>query len=292
MLAKSFLNDKAKKKILSFIEKKSYAELISYLDLLKTKHAGTPKTDIKRFTIIELVKSISKTEDTKKKEKAFFDLGKKYCSMKEPVAHEIGISLLWRGYNHNKKETKDLLLKISDSDNWEVREYAAGGFINILAENPELHKTFLGWTKHKSENVRRAVVFSALAYSDQKDKSKLKNAFEILEPLMRDSSVYVKKNLGPFILGSHLANHHTEEVIVQLKKWLKIKNEHAKWNIAMTFNNSFGNKYPAKALEFLKELLTEESKVVQRAVISTLRHLNKRHSNLVEPFIKKENIEI
>lgn len=66
----------------------------------------------------------------------------------------------------------------------------------------------------------------------------------------------------------------------------------------MTFNNSFGNKYPQKALEFLKELLQSESKakneskVVKRAVISTLRHLNKRHSNLVQPFIKKERIEI
>lgn len=286
------LDDRTKKKILSFIEGKDYDKLISFLDSLKTKHAGTPKTDIKRFTGKSLVQKFFKIEDKKKREKVFFDLGKKYCLMREPVAQEIGISLLWSGYNHNKKETKELLLKIADSDNWEVREYAAGAFINVLKENPELHKTFLQWAKHKSENIRRAVVFSALAYSDRKDKSKLKNAFEILEPLMSDSSLYVKKNLGPFILGSHLANHHTEEVTAQLKKWLKIKNEHAKWNIAMTFNNSFGNKYPAKALEILKELLKEESKVVRRSVISTLRHLNKRHSNLVQPFIKKEGIEI
>jgi len=286
------LDDKTKKKILSFIDEKDYGDLISYLDSLKTKHAGTPKTDIKRFTGKEIVKSISKTEDKKKREKIFFDLGKKYYLMNQPVAHEIGVSLLWRGYNHNKKETKELLLKIADSDNWEVREYAAGAFINVLKENPKLYETFLGWAKHKSENVRRAVVFSALAYSDANDKSKLKNAFEILEPLMSDSSVYVKKNLGPFILGSHLANHHTDEVMEQLKKWLKIKNEHANWNIAMTFNNSFGNKYPAKALEILKELLIDESKVTKRAVISTLRHLNKRHSNLVQPFIKKEGIGI
>lgn len=292
------IDAKLQKKILSFIESKDYNKLISHLDSLKTKHAGTPKTDIKRFTIKELTKQFLKTVDKKKSEKTFFDLGKKFCSMNEPVAQEIGIHLIWRGYAHNKKETKDILLKIADSNNWEVREYAAGVFINVLANNPELYKTFLGWAKHKSENIRRAVVFSALAYSDQKDKSKLKNAFEILEPLMSDSSVYVKKNLGPFILGTHLGNHHTDEVMAQLKKWLKINNEHVKWNIAMTFNNSFGNKYPQKALEILKELLSDEnkaageSKVLKRAVISTLRHLNKRHSSLVQPFIKKEKIEI
>jgi 3-methyladenine DNA glycosylase AlkD len=286
------LDDKTKKKILTFIEGKDYNKLISYLDSLKTKHAGTPKTDIKRFAIKEITNRFLQTDDKKKREKSFFELGKKYCSMTEPVAQEIGIHLIWRGYTHNKKETKDILLKIADSDNWEVREYAAGAFYNVLKNNPDLYKTMLGWAKHKSENVRRAVVFSALAYSDKKDKSKLKNAFEILEPLMSDSSVYVKKNLGPFILGSHLANHHTDEVMAQLKKWLKIKNEHVGWNIAMTFNNSFGNRYPAKALEILKELLPDENKVVRRAVISTLRHLNKRHSNLVQPFIKKEGIEI
>lgn len=283
---------KLQKKILYFIGSKDYNKLISYLDSLKTKHAGTPKTDIKRFTIRELTKQLSQTEDKKKREKDLFDLGKKYCSMAEPVAQEIGISIIWRGYTHNKKETKDILLKIADSDNWEVREYAAGAFYNILNENPELYITILTWAKHKSENVRRAVVFSALAYSKKGKVPDVEKAFTILEPLMSDASVYVKKNLGPFILGSHLGNSFPEEVFAQLKKWLKINNEHVKWNIAMTFNNSFGNKYPEKALEILKKLLPEESKVVSRAVISTLRHLNKRHSNLVQPFIKKEGIAI
>ncbi len=283
---------KLQKKILSFVGSKDYDKLISHLDSLKTKHAGTPKTDIKRFTIKELTKQLSQTEDKKKREKDLFDLGKKYCSMAEPVAQEIGISIIWRGYTHNKKETKDILLKIADSDNWEVREYAAGAFYNILNENPELYKTILTWAKHKSENVRRAVVFSALAYSKKGKVADVEKAFTILEPLMSDASVYVKKNLGPFILGSHLGNSFPEEVFAQLKKWLKIDNEHVKWNIAMAFNNSFGNKYSDKALEILKNLLPEESKVVSRAVISTLRHLNKRHSNLVQPFIKKEGIAI
>jgi len=285
------LDEKKKKKIISFIEKNEYDKLISFLDSLKTKHAGTPKTDIKRFTIKEITKHILQAHEKNPAEN-FFKLGKKYCSMNEPVAQEIGISLIWRGYKFNKKETKEILLKIADSDNWEVREYAAGAFINVLKQNPDLYKTMLSWAKHKSENIRRAVVFSAVAFSDEKDISKLSNAFAILEPLMSDSSVYVKKNLGPFILGSHLGNHHPEETFKQLKKWLKSENEHVKWNIAMTFNNSFGNKYPYKALEFLKALANEKNKVVSRAVISTLRHLNKRHSKLIANFIKEEGIVI
>jgi 3-methyladenine DNA glycosylase AlkD len=285
------LDEKQKKKIISFIEKNEYDKLISFLDSLKTKHAGTPKTDIKRFTIKEITKYIQQTYE-KNSVEHFFKLGKKYCLMDEPVAQEIGVSLIWRGYKFDKKETKEILLKIADSDNWEVREYAAGAFINVLKQNPDLYKTMLSWAKHKSENIRRAVVFSAVAFSDEKDISKLSNAFAILEPLMSDSSGYVKKNLGPFILGSHLGNHHPEETFNQLKKWLKSNNEHVKWNIAMTFNNSFGNKYPEKALEFLKVLSKEKNKVVSRSVISTLRHLNKRHSKLIANFIKQEGIVI
>lgn len=286
------LDEKHKKKIISFIEKNEYDKLISFLDSLKTKHAGTPKTDIKRFTIKEITNRFLAEENTKNSQKKFFELGRGLCLMDEPVAQEIGISLIWRGYKFNKRETKEILLKIADSDNWEVREYAAGAFINALKENPELYKTMLNWAKHKSENIRRAVVFSALAFSDKKDTLKLSNAFAILEPLMADSSAYVKKNLGPFILGSHLGNHHPEETFSQLTKWLKSDNEHVKWNIVMTFNNSFGNKYPEKALEILKILAKEKNKVVSRAVISTLRHLNKRHSKLIANFIKEEGIVI
>ncbi|MBX7044630.1 MAG: HEAT repeat domain-containing protein [Ignavibacteria bacterium] len=283
------LDEKKKKKILSFIDKNEYDKLITHLDTFKTAHAGTPKTDIKRFTIKEITKHILQSESSEKK---FFDLGKKLCDRKEYVSHEIGISIIWRGYRYNKKETKEILLQIADSENWEVREYAAGAFINVLHKNPDLYKTILQWVKHKSENVRRAVVFSSVVYSDKKDISKLAKAFEILEPLLSDSSVYVKRNLGPCILGSRLGNHHPKEVTAQLWKWMKIKNDYVKWNIAMTFNNSFGIRHPETALLFLKELSKEKSKIVSRAVISTLRHLNKRHKKLIQEFIKKEGIEI
>ena len=68
---------------------------------------------------------------------------------------------------------------------------------------------------------------------------------------------------------------------------VKIKDENVRWNIAMAFNCSFGNKYPEDALKFLKILSGDKSKVVSRAVLSTLRSLNKRHPRLIGKFIKK-----
>jgi hypothetical protein len=109
---------------------------------------------------------------------------------------------------------------------------------------------------------------------------------------MYDAARYVKVNLGPFVIGTGYGNAFPEETFSRLKKWMKIKDENVRWNIAMAFNNSFGNKYPEKALEFLRVLLKDENKSVNRAAISTLRTLRKRHSAVIGRFLAKESITL
>ena len=46
-------------------------------------------------------------ENSKNREKDFFETGCYFCSRKEDVSKEIGISLVWRGYRFNKKEIKE-----------------------------------------------------------------------------------------------------------------------------------------------------------------------------------------
>src|SRR4030095_14682450 len=99
-------------------------------------------------------------------------------------------------------------------------------------------------------NVRRAVVIGALGLREKKSAD-IKRAFNLLKPLLYDSSLYVKKNLGPFVLGSYFGNSYLNELFAQLKKWIKINDPNVRWNIAMTFNNSFGNRYPDDAFRFL-----------------------------------------
>lgn len=121
------------------------------------------------------------------------------------------------------------------------------------------------------------MVLAAAVLRDRNDPAKLKKAFALFEPLMYDSSGYVKKNLGPFILGSYFGNGATEAAMDFLKRMLKVKDENVRWNIAMAFNNSFGNNHPQLAKEFLAVLAKDTSPVVQRAVRSTVNHLLKRH---------------
>jgi 3-methyladenine DNA glycosylase AlkC len=283
----SLLSEKDKRELLKFIKEKKYSGIISTLEKIRTNHAGTAKTKDKRYVVTEIVKSI--IDNSKNREKDFLNAGSFFCNRKEDVSKEIGISLVWRGYKFNPEKVKTFLLKIADDSNWEVREYAATAFADTLYYNGDFYQDLMKWTKHSSENVRRAVVFSAIGL---KNKENLSKAFSILEPLMFDNSKYVKKNLGPFILGSHFGNWFPKETLGMLKKWRRIRDENVRWNIIMSFHNSFGNKYPDEALDVLKYFIGDADMKVKRALMSTLNFLNKRHNKLVETFKKNNKLNL
>ncbi len=281
----SLLTDKNKAEINSAIKKADLKKTVSILEKYKTGHADTAKTKDKRFVIKEIVNHIESTSNNPVKD--YFLTGNSLCNMNEPAAKEIGVSLIWRGFRHSPEKVKKQLLKIADDPNWEVREYAGTAFASVLKENEKLFFQMLVWTKHLSENVRRAVVFSAIGLRNEEC---IKKAFAIFEPLLYDNSRYIKKNLGPFILGCYFGNAFPEQVFDQLKKWSEIKNEHVRWNIINSFNNSFGNKHPDKALEIISLFVNDENKTVRRAVKSTLNHLSKRHKDKVSEFRMKYNV--
>lgn len=274
----SLLTNKQKLLIKQLIAAGDFPALISVLDSVSTSHAGTAKMKDKKFAITEIVKYIKL--NNKQNEKAFFSAGKKILSVKSDNAKEIGIHIIWRAYRLHKKTVEKILFNAANDPNWEVREYAAGALCAVIDVFPEFYQSLQKWSKNKSENIRRSVVMSAIGLRDDSQKGNLMKAFKLLEPLLSDSSAYVKKNLGPFVLGSYFGNSYPKETLKQLNKWVKLHDPNVRWNIAMTFNNSFGSKYPSEALKFLKILAVDKNPVVKRAVKSTLRHLKKRHKSL------------
>jgi 3-methyladenine DNA glycosylase AlkD len=294
-MADSLLSAAQKAKIVRSISKENFRQVISVLDSVKTLHSGTAKMKDKRFTIAEIVKYIIekfKGTTDKQLEKIFYSAGKKICAIKSDNAKEVGVHIIWRGYDHDKRSVTASLMKIADDPNWEVREYAAGAISATVYKYKDFYNTLEKWRKHSSENIRRAVVMSAWGLRDRQNPTCALKAFALLEPLLYDSSVYVKKNLGPFAIGSWYGNAFPKETLKQLDKWIRIKNDNVRWNVAMAFNNSFGNRYPEKALKYLKVLSKDKSKIVQRSVVSTLRTLRKRHSKLINIFIIKNGLTI
>lgn len=275
----TLLTKKQKAVIETALSKQNYKKIIAELDKVSTRHSGTAKMKDKRFVIAEIVQNITEA-NYKNPEREFYKAGLSVLKLKSDNAKEVGIHILWRGYKHNKAAVTKWLYKITDDSNWEVREYAAGALGGTLAANPEFYSTLKRWVKDSSENIRRGVVLSATALRDKNDPEKVSKAFSLFEPLMYDSSQYVKKNLGPFILGSYYGNNMPAIVLAFLYKMVKVKDPHVRWNVAMAFNNSFGNRHPNEAIKYLRILANDESPVVQRAVRSTLNHLRKRNNAL------------
>lgn len=281
----SLLTSRKKSEIINCIKSKNFTEIILILNQIKTRHAGTAKMKDKRFVINKIVTDIESRSRNKAKD--YFNTGKFFCMKKDDTSKEIGVSLIWRGYKYNRKIVENCLIKTADDSNWEVREYAGGAFANTLNSNPEFYIKLKMLTKHKSENVRRAVVFSALGLLEKENPEK---AFKLLEPLLYDSSAYVKRNLGPFIIGSYFFRKFPEATLRQMKKWSRIKNENVRWNIIMSFKNSFGLNNPEYAFEILKEFTQEKDKMTCRVLKSVLNFLSKKHKHSVDRF--KENFEI
>jgi len=275
----TLLTKKQKTLITDYLLRNDYKKIISILDSISTKHSGTAKMKDKRYIISEIVKHIA-SFNSKNPDKLYYQTGIKILKLRSDNAKEVGIHILWRGYAYNKTSVTKWLHKITDDKNWEVREYAAGALAGTLKEYTGFYSTLKKWVKDRSENIRRGVVLAAVALRDKNDPVKIKKAFDLFEPLMYDPSVYVKKNLGPFIVGSYFGNHLPKETFRFLDKMLKIKNDNVRWNIAMAFNNSFGNRCPNEAVKYLRTLSNDPSPVVQRAVRSTLNHLRKRHKNI------------
>ena len=274
----SILSERLKSLIRRFAKRLDTEQIMAALDSVSTPHAGTAKTKDKRFVIRELEHAIEESNDSVR---LFYKYGKKLCIAKSGNSKEVGVSLIWRGYAESPSNVMELILQTADHNNWEVREYAASALIRLVAGNPELYNEMLRLTSHGSENVRRAVLFSALAFKNEKNCAK---GLKIISLLLSDASAYVRRNLGPFILGSHFGNSLPKQTFKLLRKMSRSKDRNVLWNLAMSFNNSFGWKYPDESLEFLKGLLQYEDGFVRNAAVSSIRHLSRRHPVLVRKF--------
>jgi hypothetical protein len=114
---------------------------------------------------------------------------------------------------------------------------------------------------------------------------RVRQLLKMIKPLLYDSSVYVKKNLGPFVLGTSFLKRHPHLTFEYLWRWLSIHDENVRWNLAMSMSASGGTSYPELALEYLAELGRDDSKLVWRAVASSLLNLARKRPEITLPII-------
>ncbi|HTP08901.1 MAG TPA: DNA alkylation repair protein [Anaerolineae bacterium] len=202
--------------------------------------------------------------------------------------HQLGLVMLSDVYDQKSKTVLQLLQRHTDSPNWVVREYAGTCAGRILDQHfTEVYPVMQVWAQHQSENVRRAVVIATMEAAKANHPKRGAKLLQLLDPLMRDESRYVRVNLGQFAVSLALLKNYPDLTLRFLRKHARSKNEFARWNVAMVWSAVGGRKYAEQGMELLTELAADERRFVWRAVASATAKLGQARPEIVKPIVKQ-----
>lgn len=236
------------------------SQMLELFDTYATDHANTAPAAIKRLTIRGL-ESRYRSEAR--------ELWKVTLSLSRSghaTAEEVAAILLAKLYAHHAEIAAEELKRLADNQNWEVREWAASALGDVTLNHFNLmHPQLQAWSHDPSENVRRAVVLSAMYASRTKDPEMAESLLDLLTPLLKDATPYVRTNLGPFALGDGFARHWPDLLPSRLTQWSQDGDEQVHWNLAMVFSAQTGARLAPSVPQLLRILSEDMRPMVQKA---------------------------
>ncbi len=244
----------------------SVADMIAFWQMRATAHAGTAPAAIKTQSVKQLRRRFANRSEN------LYSVVAELCGSGDPTAEEVGVMLCPVLYDEYPQSVNSMLYRLANSDHWEVREWAASAAGDILESRFEPFAVIIRqWTADPSENIRRAAVLAIMYAGVGLEVEKVSCLLNILAPLLDDASPYVKKNLGPFALGSGLMKHHPDLVLTHIRQWVKSPQEIVRWNLAMVFSAVEGAKHAKKARDILDELASDPRASVARALTRAMK---------------------
>ena len=258
------------------LEQEDPASAISVLDGQKTGHAGTPRQAVK-LRAAKLVRAHYDEWPA-----SVYRTGAAFTRSENEGAQEIGLVLLAPFYAHNPPEVSAIVLKLADSDHWEVREWAASALRRIISDDfAAIFATLKDWAGHASPNVRRAVAVASGSASRDCTQEECRLLLEILAPLLEDDDLYVRKNLGAFAIGDSFLKSQPALVA----EWLgrASASPRAQWNVAMALSAAEATKQFPILSVLLRQLAADERSVVRRATYRAVLNLAKRIPEEIGP---------
>jgi hypothetical protein len=202
----------------------------------------------------------------------------------EPTARLLACGLLPDFWRDHPRPVERLLRRLADDEHWAVREAAGGGLGRVLLQNFDaFYDRCLAWTQHPSAHVRRAVCIAIRSPGKTRRPEWGEPLLDVLEPLLPDRTPTVRKNLGPFGIGSGMIRWYPERTLARLQEWARREDATTRWNVAMAFSTAGGADHWQEGLPILRDLACDERRFVWRAVASALRVMGRRHPEEIVP---------
>ncbi len=264
---------------LSAIERGELTEAISVLDAQKSSHAGTPRQAVK----LEAVKLMGRHYGESKAR--LYDAAMAFARSESEGAQEVGLVLLGQLFGHNPDEVTGVIFILADSENWEVREWAASALRRVISENfAAIYATVRAWARDSSPNVRRAALVASGSAAGSCTEEECRQLLEALTPLLEDDDPYVRKNMGAFAVGGGFLSAQPAMVAT----WLGRASSHprAQWNVAMALSAAEAAKHFGLLSALLRQVAADERTVVRRATHKAVINLAKRIPEEILPLLE------
>ncbi|GAA0594918.1 hypothetical protein GCM10009001_08800 [Virgibacillus siamensis] len=252
-----------------------FLKAMEKINKLGTGARNTPKTAVKNKAVSRVLTEIDMKQD-------ILDMALGLANLADPTAKEIAAHLLGKIYEVKPEQVTEKLRILADDENWEVREWAAGACGDILSNHFQaFYDDMMNWTADESGNVRRAAALAAKYAGKIRKPEYAEPLLDLVEQLLTDDDHYVRKNLGAFAIGDGLLRYYPESTLARLDNWIKVDDEHARWNIAKIFSAAEGMKHVNECKEIFQVLLKDDRNKVKRAVRSTCNKIEKRNPGLL-----------
>jgi HEAT repeat protein len=200
-----------------------------------------------------------------------------------PTARQVACLLLASRYPEDPVGVLRTAEALADDPHWEVRE-AAGGLLGSLLDRDfvRIRGRLEELRSSRSENLRRSVVL-AVKYAARREKpERIPDLLQLLSPLMRDETAYVRRNLGPSAIGDGLLRVDPKETLLCLREWSRDRDQIVRWNVAMAFSSAIGSFHWPAAKSILERLAKGPEPLVRNAVAKAMRRCRQRYTDEVE----------
>jgi len=217
-------------------------------------------------------------------DKVFTELVKKYG--KERVYQEllsiknygerekyIYARVLWMFYDlAYKEDIIQELFRLAKDSSWQVRETVTFSLCKILEKDfGRIYNIFKEKIKSGDIFEKRAIAIAVMRYA--RNRKNIDELLSLLEPLMYEESIIIRKILGPFVIGDGFIRYSPEKTFNWLYNLLNEDNVWVRWNIAMVFTTKESRKYKNFGMKILEVLKKDYRKEVQKAVAKALKNL-------------------
>lgn len=218
---------------------------------------------------------------------ALYEWACRLAQRPEPVARAIAAPLFRHYWPSQPDEVQAQLLQLADDEDWWGRESAHGAMGSLLiAHFDAFYPVLRSWVQHSSPNVRRGVAIAARKAGNERREEWADALLDLVEPLLADREVYVRKNLGPYAIGDGLLRCYPQPTLARLRRWANDAREEVRWNVAMAFRSFGGVRHLHEALTILDPLAADERRFVWRAAASALHYLGRRQPEAVRPVLE------